>query len=72
MRKLFKCTLQCKIKGVSDMVEYLRAKNDNQLIAMFENCESIEGSTYYGYKWNEIIPIKLKDFPEIITMEVKL
>ena len=68
---LFKCTLECKIKGIPNIIEYLRAKNDDQLITMFEQCEKIEGSTYFGYKWIEIIPMKLKDFTEVRTLEVK-
>ena len=72
MSKLFKCTLQCKVKGIPDLVEYLRAKNDDVLITSFEQCENFEGSMYYGYKWIEILPMKLKNFPEVMTMEVKI
>ena len=69
MSRLFRCTLECKIKGIPNIVEYLRAKNDSQLIKMFEQCENIEGSTYYGYKWIEIKPFTMKEFPEIMTVE---
>ena len=70
MSKLYKCTLKCKIQGIPKKIEYLRSKSDNELITMFEQCENIEGSTYYGYKWVEIILIKIKDFPEILTLKV--
>jgi len=72
LSKLYKCTLECKIKGFPFMVEYLRASSDNLLIKMFDQCENIVGSTYYGYKWMEIIPVKLTDFPKIMTVEVEL
>jgi len=71
MPKLFKCTLRCKIKGIPDRIEYLRAKNEDILISSFESCENIEHSMYYGYKWIDVKPIKLGDFPEIITIEVE-
>jgi len=68
---LFKCTLECKIKGVPEIIEYLRCTNEDKLITMFENCENFEGSMYYGYKWIEINPMKLKNFPEVKTLKVK-
>ncbi len=67
---LYKCTLECKIKGFPKIVEYLKSSNDDKLILMFEQCENIEGSMYYGYKWIEIKPMKLKDFPEVMQMTV--
>ncbi len=72
MTKLYKCTLQCKIKKIPDMVEYLKAKNDDTLITMFEQCENIVGSSYYGYKWIAIELMRIKDFPEVMTVEVKV
>ena len=69
--KLFKCILECKIKGFPNLVEYFRAKNEDQLIIMFEQCENLEGATYYGYKWIEISPIKIINFPEVHTMKIK-
>ncbi len=71
MTQLYKCTLQCKIKGIPNITVYLRSSNDDRLISTFERCENLEGSMYYGYKWIEINPIKLRDFPEIKTIEVK-
>lgn len=70
--QLYKCTLECKIKGIPNRVEYLRAKEDYKLYTMFELLENLEGSAYYGYKWVEICPMKLKDFPKIKTIEVNV
>ncbi len=69
---LYKCTLQCKIKGFPDIIEYLRSRSDDKLITMFEQCENFEGSLYYGYKWTEIKQIKMNEFPEVMTIKVKI
>ena len=71
MSRLFKCVLRCKIKWVPDRVEYLRAKNDDQLINMFERCENLEGSMYYGYKCNEVITMRIKNFPDTKIVELE-
>ncbi len=55
-----------------DIVEYLRSPNDDRLISMFENCERIEGSIYYGYKWESVERIKMTDFPEVMTIKVDI
>ena len=70
--ELYRCTLECKIKGIPNRVEYLRTNNDDELISMFERCENLEGSEYYGYKWVEIKSMNLKDFPKIKTVEVNV
>ena len=72
MTGLFKCELECKIKGFPKRVEFLRAKNEDILIKMFNECENLEGSMYYGYRWTGIYNIKMKDFPEVKTLKVKI
>jgi hypothetical protein len=68
---LYKCELECKIKGFPDRVEYLRAMSDDILVDMFEQCENVEGSEYYGYRWTGVCLMKMEDFPEVKTMKVK-
>lgn len=67
---LWKCTLKCKIHGIPDRVEYLRSPNDDRLITMFGQCENIEGSMYYGYKWDSVERMKITDFPEVHTVRL--
>ena len=68
---LYKCELKCKIKGFPNKVEYLRAKSDDILIKMFEQCENIEGSEYYGYSWTGVCLTKISDFSEVKTLRIK-
>jgi len=72
MSSLFKCELKCKIKGFPKRVEYLRANSQDILIKMFEQCEHVEGSEYYGYEWTGVCVINMKDFPEVKTLKVKI
>lgn len=67
---LFKCILECKIKGFPDRIEYLRSDSDDKLITMFEQCENFEGSEYYGYKWTGLEVMTLKDFPEVMQVKI--
>jgi hypothetical protein len=55
-----------------DMVEYLRSPSDDRLITMFEQCEHIEGSVYYGYKWQSIERHLVRMFPEVHTIKVDI
>ncbi len=70
---LWKCTLTSKQFGYTpNKIEYLRSPNDGRLITMFEECENIEGSTYYGWKWDSVERMKMTDFPEVVTIKVDI
>ena len=68
--KLFKCELTSNIRKMPDSIEYLRCKSQKILETMFTQCFNFEGSMYYGYHRVKITPIKISNFPEVMTMKI--
>lgn len=69
--KLYKCVLTSDIRIIPDLTEYLKCESKKILENMFNNCFTISGSMYFGYHKVTISPMKVSNFPEVKTMQIK-
>ncbi len=70
--KLFKCELTSNIRGLHSKTEYLRCKSKKILETMFTQCFNFERSMYWSYHKVKITEINISDFPEVMTIKVKI
>lgn len=71
MTKLYKCFFTSSIRDLPHKTDYLRCESKVILYKMFCRCRILIGSEYYGYETVQIKKMKMSDFPEIKTIQVK-